>query len=91
MAERYLIKTKIDKRGWERQKRGRGMKNGFYFVREKIMFDTDGGRRIEDTAKEGRIEYMGRGLGMANFYKEVEGQRMKKSEGSALFLFLKRF
>ena len=47
-------------------------------VREKIMFDTGGGRQIEDRAKEGRIEYIDRGLGMVNFYIEMEGGRMKE-------------
>ena len=47
-------------------------------VREKIMFDTGGGRQIEDRAEEGRIEYIDRGLGMVNFYIEVEGGRMKE-------------
>ena len=42
------------------------------------MFDMSGGRQIEDRAKEGRIEYTDRGLGMVNFYMEVEGGRMKK-------------
>ena len=42
------------------------------------MFDTGGGRQIEDTAKEGRIEYIDRGLGMVNFYIEMEGGRMKE-------------
>ena len=45
---------------------------------EKRLFDTGGGRQIEDRAKEGRIEYIDRGLGMVNFYIEMEGGRMKE-------------
>ena len=51
-------------------------------VREKIMFDTGGGRQIEDRAKERRIEYIGRGLGMVNFYIEMKGGRMKEKNFS---------
>ena len=47
-------------------------------VTEKIMFDTGGGRQIENRAEEGRIEYIDRGLGMVNFYVEMEGGRMKE-------------
>ena len=48
-------------------------------VGENIMFDTGAGRRIEDRVKEGRIEYIDRGLGMVNISVEVEGGR--ESEG----------
>ena len=51
-------------------------------VREKIMFGTGGGRQIEDRAKEGRIKYINRGLGMVNFYMEMEGGGMKEKNFS---------
>ena len=47
-------------------------------VTEKIMFHTGGGTQIEDRAEEGRVEYIDRGLGMVNFYIEMEGGRMKE-------------
>ena len=38
----------------------------------------DGGRQIDDRAKEGRIEYIDRELKMVIFYMEVEGGTMKE-------------
>ena len=37
---------------------------------------------IEDRAIEGRIKYIDRGLGMVNFYIEMEGGRMKEKNFS---------
>ena len=38
----------------------------------------DGGRRIDNRAKERRIEYKDRGQGIVHFYEEDEGGRMKE-------------
>ena len=52
------------------------------------MFDMGGGRQIEDRAKERRIEYIDRGLGMVNFYIEMEGGRMKEKNSQTILQIL---
>ena len=42
------------------------------------MSDMGGGRRIDDRAKEGRIEYRDKGLRIVYFYMEGERGRMKE-------------
>ena len=42
------------------------------------MSDMGGGSRIDDRAKDGRIEFKDRGLRIVNVYMEGEGGRMKE-------------